>query len=164
MGEDFLNQPKPFEIRPSGEIGRGLFATKRIPKGSPILEFKGTPMSLQEVLEKDMGGYPLQIGPTEYLEVEEPGVLANHSCSPNAGVKNDQSLVAITDILQDQEICFDYSTTMDDGWTMECKCQNPNCRHTIKDFKELPPEIQASYLELNIVQSFIKKQLLAKIA
>jgi hypothetical protein len=156
-----------FEIKESGILGRGLFATNLIKKGDQILEFTGPIISFEEVLQKptDKLGCPLQIGSIEYIDIQEPGVLANHSCSPNAGVKNDCYLVAIEDILPGQEIFYDYSTTMDgDNWILECKCGSPNCRHIIGDFRYLPIEVQKKYLDLNIVQSFIVKELLANIA
>jgi len=156
-----------FEIKESGSFGRGLFATQLMKNGERILEFTGPIISLEEALQKtpDKLSCPLQIGPTKYIDIQEPGVLANHSCSPNAGVQNDRFLVAIQDIQPGQEIFYDYSTTMDeDNWTLECKCGNPNCRHTISDFRHLPPEVQKSYLQLNIVQSFIREKLLASIA
>ena len=104
-------------------------------------------------------GKPLQIGPNEYIDSQEPGVLVNHACFPNAGIRNDRFLMAIQDILPGQEIFFDYSTTMDeDNWTLECKCGSPNCRHIIKDFRYLPIDVQRKYLKLNIVQSFIAKK------
>ena len=60
---------------------------------------------------------------------------------------------------KDEEIFYDYSTTMDeDSWTLQCKCGSQNCRKIVKDFKFLPQELQKKYLELNIVQNFIKKQ------
>ncbi len=156
-----------FEIKESGSLGRGLFAKKLIKKDEQILEFTGPIISLEEALQKppDKLSCPLQIGPTEYIDIQEPGVLANHSCSPNAGVKNDRYLVAIDDILPGQEIFYDYSTTMDeDNWTLECKCGSPNCRYVIGDFRHLPIEVQKKYLDLNIVQFFIAKKLLANIA
>lgn len=81
-----------FEIKESGSLGRGLFATTLIKKGECILEFTGPVISSTEAWQKptDQLGCPLQIGPTEYIDVQEPGVFVNHSCSPNAGVKDDR--------------------------------------------------------------------------
>ncbi|MBX9851776.1 MAG: SET domain-containing protein [Cytophagaceae bacterium] len=157
---------KKFEVKESGSLGRGLFAKKKISKGERILEFTG-PIIFSEQVEKkpkDKNSYPLQIGTLEYIDLEEPGVLANHSCSPNAGIQNDRFLVALEDILPGEEIVYDYSTTMDeDNWTLECKCGNANCRHIIGDFRHLPAEVRTKYLDLNIVQSFIRKLFLAPV-
>lgn len=153
-----------FEVHDSGRLGKGLFVTELIKKGELILEFIGPVITFEEALQKPMAQltYPLQVGPKEYLDIQEPGVLANHSCSPNAGVKNDRFLVAIQDILPGQEILWDYSTTMDeDNWTLECKCGSPNCRSIIGDFRHLPLALQKRYLDLNIVQSYIKQAMSA---
>ena len=151
-----------FEIKQSGSFGRGIFATMLINKNEQILEFNGLVISLEQALQKptDKLSNPLQIGPTKYLDIQAPGVLVNHSCSPNAGIKNDQFLVALENILPGQEIFYDYSTTIADGWTMTCECGNENCRHTIGNFQNLPLDVQKKYLELNIVQSFIRKNYL----
>ena len=55
---------------------------------------------------------PLQIASGLYLDIGEPGVLVNHSCAPNAGIRDDVRLVALSDIVVGEEIFYDYSTTM----------------------------------------------------
>lgn len=155
-----------FEIKMSGSKGKGLFATELIKTDESILEFIGPIISLAEALQKpkDKLSNPLQIGPKEYIDIAEPGVLANHSCLPNSGIKNDRFLVALKDILPGEEICYDYSTTMDeDNWTLRCECGEENCRNVIRDFKDLPLEVQKKYCELNIVQSFIREKLLVNV-
>src|SRR3989339_389738 len=94
-----------FEIKDSRDLGRGLFATKLIKTSEQILEFTGQVITTQEVLQKppEKISHPLQIGPTEYIDINEPSVLANHSCSPNAGIKNDRFLIAIEDIQPGKE-------------------------------------------------------------
>lgn len=157
---------KKFEINISGSFGRGLFATELIRKDEQILEFTGPIITLEESWKKprEKSSCPLQIEPSEYIDLQEPGVLVNHSCTPNAGVRDDRYLVAIQDIQSGEEILYDYSTSMDeDGWTLACKCENQNCRIIVQDFKYLPPAAQKYYLELNIVQSFIRKKLLARV-
>jgi hypothetical protein len=104
--------------------------------------------------------YMIQIGPDRYVEPEPPGRYTNHSCAPNAAIKDDYRLIALTDIQPNEQICFDYSTTMsEDNWTMECRCGADNCRGTIRDFGELPVDLQRRYLEMNVVQSFIVNEL-----
>ena len=154
---------EPFEIRKSGGTGRGLFATRFIKKDEHILEFTGPVTDFKQSIQKapEKQSYPLQIGALAYIDLQEPGVLANHSCSPNAGIRHDKFLMALADILPDQEILYDYSTTMDeDYWTLECTCGNQNCRGVVKDFKCLAPDLQRHYLRLGIVQNFIAQQVL----
>lgn len=139
------------------DLGRGLFADHSYNTGDVILKFEGRTVPAHVVAAMgDEQCYMIQIGPDLYFEPVEPGRYTNHSCAPNAAIKDDYVLVALTDIQVDEQICFDYSTTMsEDNWTMECRCGASNCRGTIKDFGELPAELQHRYLDMGVVQSFI---------
>ncbi|PIY60340.1 hypothetical protein COY95_02285 [Candidatus Woesearchaeota archaeon CG_4_10_14_0_8_um_filter_47_5] len=147
------------------KVGRGLFAAREIKKGERILQFIGPLVTGSQEKELDMDKYgkllgnALQIGKDKYIYLEDPGRIVNHSCNPNAGIKNDVELIAIKAIKKGEEIRYDYSCTMDeDSWTMKCSCTGKNCRKTIKDFKYLPEETKIKYLMLGIVQTFIAKQ------
>lgn len=141
-------------------VGRGLFAARAFAPDEHILSFHGSRVSADDPInQSDQQGNLIQIGPREYLLPDPPGVFANHSCHPNAGLFQDTTLIAIRAISKDEEICFDYSTCMDeDNWTMPCACGLPECRHLITDFKTLSPTLQAWYLERDLVQSFIAEQ------
>ena len=138
-------------------FGRGVFAARAIDQGEEILRFTGPIISLQEAEEKgETSANPLQIGPDTFMDLEEPGVLVNHSCDPNAGIVDDSRLVAISRIEKGEEIFYDYSATVsDDPWEMECFCETELCRGKIGDFKGLPRVVKQRYLRLNIVQRFI---------
>jgi hypothetical protein len=141
-------------------LGRGLFADQSYKAGDVILRFEGRTVPAQVVAAMgDEQCYMIQIGRDLYFEPEAPGRYTNHSCTPNAAIKDDYVLVALSDIHADEQICFDYSTTMsEDNWTMECRCGSPNCRGVIKDFAELPTDLQHRYLGLGVVQSFIVQE------
>jgi len=161
----FLKTPinKKFQIE-NCKFGKGLFAEVDIKKEEEILRFTGDLVSFEQAVTKDLKnqGDPLQVGKNIYINLEEPGRFVNHSCSPNAGIKNDFILVALKDIRRGEEIYFDYSTTMDeDFWVMQCECGNANCRNIVKDFKYLPSKVKRKYLDLNVVQQFIAIQYLA---
>jgi hypothetical protein len=64
-------------------------------------------------------------------------------------------LIALKAIEPGEEIRFDYSTTISDGWTMLCLCGSPSCRGLVKAFQLLPAEVQLRYAMLQIVQPFI---------
>ena len=155
------NMREKFEVKETVRFGRGLFAVRVIKKDERILEFTGPTISFEQALKKpsDKLSCPLQIGPKAYLDIQEPGVMVNHSCLPNAGIRDDKFLVAIEEIQSGEEIFYDYSTTMDeDLWTMTCLCKKSNCRETIRDFKYLSSDVQCKYLDLAIVQSFIGRK------
>ncbi len=140
-----------------GSVGKGVFAAKDFSKGEEILQWTGPILSLDEAVALgEETGHPVQIGPKAYVDPVPPGRFVNHSCDPNAGVRNLTTLVAITDIKKDTEIRFDYSTTMDEGlWKMPCLCGSSNCRKTVGDFKDLPSKLKEKYIHLGIVHEFI---------
>jgi hypothetical protein len=139
------------------DVGRGLFACRAFAPGELILKLAGDHFSRNDPIhDTESGANLLQTGWRSYILPDPPGVFANHSCDPNAGIAANRRLVAIRAISPDEEIRFDYSTTMAENfWTMSCRCGTPRCRHVIRDFKELPRELQTHYLHLGVVQRFI---------
>ena len=141
-------------------LGRGLFADRTYHAGEEILRFEGRTIPGSVVAQMgDDECYMIQIGSDLYLEPQAPGRFTNHSCAPNAVIQDDIRLVALHDIACDEQICFDYSTTMSENkWTMQCRCGSANCRGEIRDFHELPLELQQRYLQMNAVQRFIAEE------
>lgn len=141
-------------------LGLGVIAARNFAKEEFILEFTGHIIPLRKVLAKgDKAGNPLQIGFDRYIDLEPPGVFVNHSCVPNAGIREDKMLVALQPIIAGEEICYDYSTTIGleaTPWTMQCLCGASRCRKIISDFYSLPKQLQKHYLDLGIVQRFIE--------
>ena len=146
-------------IRP-GALGRGIFALRPYRTDEAILRFRGRRVDRGDPLHAIAeGANLLQTGRRTYILPEPPGLFANHSCDPNAGIVRNRMLVAIRPIDVDEEIRFDYSTTMDeDGWTMVCACGASGCRGLISDFKTLPDDMRRRYLELGVVQGFIARR------
>lgn len=143
------------EIR-QGVAGRGVFTREPIPCGTNLLQFTGPLLHYADTTPQTLA---LQIGPDLYLGGS--GGLddcVNHSCQPNAGaiIKDGQvNLVAIVDIPAGDELCFDYSTIMDeDDFEFDCCCGTPQCRSRIRDFKHLPPALRAQYAALGIVPQY----------
>lgn len=143
------------------DLGHGIFASKNIAKGETILTFEGPHISfLQTKTKGSWECMPLQIDDDLYIDTLPVGVFVNHSCMPNAGIKRDKDLVARYAISKDEEIRFDYSTTMQEkSFTMECRCQcgKQNCRHIVDDFSTLPEAIKSAYIREGIVMSFIAR-------
>jgi uncharacterized protein len=142
------------------DVGLGVFARRAIRRGENILVFGGPIIDFAET--KRRGPWkcmPLQIGPNQYFDTRPPGIFVNHSCNPNAGIRNDRDLVALRDIRAGEEIRFDYSTTMDErSFTMRCLCGALDCRRIIADFSSLPEEVREHYLEAGIVMGFIARK------
>ncbi|MDP3966142.1 MAG: SET domain-containing protein-lysine N-methyltransferase [archaeon] len=151
--------------------GKGVFATEEIKKGSIICIFKGKYVSIDELKRKYNSGEtrlddPFQVKDSGYLLLEEPYLLINHSCSPNSGVREISTLVAIHDIKKDEEITYDYSTTewsdpvlwgtnWSEKWHIDCKCKSEKCRKVITEFPLLPDELKKEYFKKRIIPLFI---------
>lgn len=151
-----------------GRLGLSLIAVSPIASQQTILEFEGPIITFREARAKgDHESWPLQIGVDRYLDLAEPGCFVNHSCQPNAGVRDGTRLVAIQPISPAEEVVFDYSTTMDEdgfdglrGYELRpCRCGSPSCRGAARDFKYLPRRVQARYLALDVVPGFIRAPL-----
>ena len=87
-------------------------------------------MPVQVRLESDRF---IQIGINQFLGPSgKADDFVNHSCEPNSGIvfKSERIfLVAIKDIEPDEEITWDYCTTIfQTGWSMLCDCREPACR------------------------------------
>lgn len=141
--------------------GRGVFAGEKISAGTKILCFTGPILRHAQTTPQT---YAVQIGPDRYLGAS--GGLddcVNHSCDPNAGLVIDSDkaveadLIAIRDIAEGEEICFDYSTTMaEDDFEMACRCGSPRCRGVVRDGKHLPEDLWRKYVSLGIIPGYVQ--------
>ena len=155
-----LNTPH-LKVEPT-HLGHGVFAQKPFLPAEVILEFSGPRLHQQEIpaIDKPEDDRYLQVGPTEYLGPSKSfDDFVNHSCNPNCGIqfkKNKILLAAIKPIHKNEEITWDYSTTMaEDDWEMDCHCGSPICRKKIRDFKSLPLLTKKKYINLKIVPAFV---------
>ena len=141
------------------KFGKGLFATNQFTKGLVLFIFTGQIIHFTDTVSLgDNECYPIQIDKEKYLNPDNPWCFINHSCDPNCGINSNLELVAIKNINIGDEIYFDYSTSMlERRWQMNCLCNSSNCRQIIQDFDLLPADIQLKYLNLDIVQPFIKR-------
>ena len=171
LSMDADNQQSPKELYKNAtfyieqcELGWGMFAQRHIPKGEALFVFGGSLIDFAETKKRGLWEcMPIQIGHNRYIDTLPPGIFVNHSCDPNAGIVNDRDLIALRDIQRDEEIRFDYSTTMEEkSFTMKCLCGSLNCRQTVADFSTLPEELQDKYFDRKIVMSFIVNKLISK--
>lgn len=138
------------------DCGLGLFAGEAISAGAEILQFNGPELTLRQVRAKgDRACDALQIGIDRYLDLQDPGRLVNHSCQPNAGVWEGSRLIALRALQQGDEIRFDYSTTIGDGWTMPCRCGSDECRELVVAYHLLPHALKQEYALRGLVQRFL---------
>jgi SET domain-containing protein len=140
---------------------RKVHATQAIEKGTEICKFTGELIDYKKTLELgNKESFALQIEKDVYIFLDEPFRYFNHSCEPNCGLTPELKLITLKDIDKNEELRYDYSTTMlEHHWTMKCECKKPNCRKIITDFDKLPKVTQKKYIDLNIVQDFIIREL-----
>ena len=162
------------EVRESVISGKGVFAKKLIKKGETICFMNGKVHSLREMIVLvdsglDEGSDPLGIDDETYMDLDELYRSINHSCDPNAFMRGRNELVALKDIQVDEEITYDYSTTMNDNkevieadgdelWTETCNCKSKNCRGIIDQFKTLPKKVQEFYIKNRFAPDFILRK------
>ncbi len=142
------------------KFGNGVFATRDIGNGELICVMVGkkiTAKQLDRITKKNRNILvdPLQIAEDAYIDLDIPYLYINHSCDPNAGLRNSVMLFAIKPIKKDKEIFYDYSTTWFDGF--DCACGSKLCRKHISDFYTIPPKVRTKYKRLNIIPDFIKQ-------
>ena len=125
-------------VRMRPNMGRGVFATQAIVRGTCLVVCKGW-LAKSDALDADW--HAMQVGPDEWLcsAGENLDDCINHSCAPNAGfVTGEPALFALRNIDVDEQITWDYSTSISEtGWTLECLCGRPNCRKIIQSWYEL---------------------------
>jgi hypothetical protein len=129
------------------EKGKGVFASRHFRKGETVVVGRRVEILPERTTRS------LQMDVDLHIELDEPGVLINHSCSPNTGVQNNQfgayNFVALVDIPAGTEITWDYETTEYISIAIsQCLCGSSECRSKILGFKFLPVEIKNKYGEL----------------
>lgn len=140
------------ELRQSSLRDKGLFATAPLAKDTVLAVFGGSIMNRKSVLNlpDELIKNVLQIDNELWIGSAhtEKTDFINHSCAPNAGLKGQIFLVAMYDIAADEEITFDYATTVSEWIGMEpltCNCQAPSCRKRIEANDWQCKELQEKY-------------------
>ncbi len=158
--EIFKSKNLKFYIAESN-YGIGTFASRLIKKGEKIMIFKGPLITHEQTKTPEHKDHFFQIGVNSYQgKMPTRRRPVNHSCNPNAGIIGRMTLVAIHNIKKDEEITFDYSTTMyNDNSRMKCSCGSKNCRRIIREFRYLPERTKQEYIKFGIVPKWLIKAL-----
>lgn len=163
--QDVLDNQK-VEVRSSSISGKGTFARKKIVRGEFILTLTGKPVipSKLSIAGPEFGvtvDDPLQIDDEMLLILDYASKTINHSCEPNAGMRNQTNLFALKEIQANEEITYDYSTTsgINDTWTMPCCCKSQQCRKQIGNVLTLPRETLLHYLNCLALPNYLIRQL-----
>lgn len=136
---------------------RKVFAEHTIAQGVELCVCSGPIIDYKDTLRlSDRESFALQVEKELYIYLDPPARYFNHCCEPNCGVSPDLKLLTIKQVFKNEELRWDYSTTMlEHHWTMKCNCNKTTCRKVIGDFDKLPKLLQDKYIAMNIVQKFI---------
>jgi uncharacterized protein len=140
----------PLEVRSSAIHGRGVFALRRIHKGTRLIEYTGERISPAEA-DRRYDDDALDIPHTFLFTVDKHTIIdaavggnearyINHSCDPNCEAVDDSGRIfieATRTILPGEELTYDYHLERDGRWRKAwaaryaCRCGAPNCRGTL---------------------------------
>jgi hypothetical protein len=145
------------EVRNSPVHGSGVFALRRIRKGTTIIEYLGDRVSHEEVderyadkLETDSHTFLFTVNSKIVIDAGSNGNDArfiNHSCDPNceSTIKNKRVFIeAIRTIQPGEELSYDYAIgrDADDAPNVDeifaCRCGAANCRGSMLEPKKKP--------------------------
>ena len=120
-------------------MGYGVFATRRIPRGSITWarcdldqtfdpeHVKGLPLIYRDLIDK----YSFMDSHGQLVLCWDHGRYVNHSCRPSCMSPGYDFEIAVRDIEVGEELTDDYGT-LNLEWSFECRCGNPDCRGKIR--------------------------------
>jgi uncharacterized protein len=130
--------------------GRGVFAKRKIPKGTRIIEYKGKRRPVADLFTQGAGQkaarvYAFSLRADTVIDGATGGNesrFINHSCEPNceAYTFDDKAYIyAMMDIGRGEELTFDYQLQRAfsaprkkfDASDYLCRCGSKNCRGTM---------------------------------
>ncbi len=149
------SKTKPlYVIRFSPTHGHGAFASRKIRKGTRIIEYQGKRSSWKKALRRPPSDpdnpyhtFIFGLSSGKVIDASIDGNAArwiNHSCDPNCeAVEEDDGRVFIYSmrtIQPGEELNYDYRLSVDEGRPSKkerkryaCRCGSDNCRGTMLD-------------------------------
>jgi SET domain-containing protein len=133
------------EVRKSGIHGRGLFAKKDIPEGTPIIQYVGEKITKEEShvrgwaqidlakITGDAAVYIFTLDDEYDIDgnlPENSARLINHSCEPNCEAYIDGETIwisAMCDISKDAELFYNYGFDLECYEDHPCYCGSKKC-------------------------------------
>lgn len=140
-------------VKETKKKGKGLFASHRFSRGEKILTVTGevvkteVPQSFPKETQNHWFPFDREGKTHYYLLPTEPWMFLNHSCQPNAGIRNKKDIIAMREISEGEEILIDYAMNNIDDWVMECHCESSTCRHIITTIEKVSEEKKKEYKE-----------------
>jgi uncharacterized protein len=140
------------EIRSSPVRGRGLFATDGFRPGEVAYVMGGYVFARQSSQSEGCGPLfqrtEIQIADNLFIGAIHPDdcmIASNHSCDPNTAVQGQIVFAALREIAAGEELTYDWATTDDAMYAIECRCGSAACRRIItgKDWQQ--KDLQRKY-------------------
>jgi hypothetical protein len=150
-GKSESARPLPaYAVRTSAIHGNGVFARRKIPAGTRIIEYKGERINWKEALRRE-ALKETESTHTFLFSLEDGRVIdggrrgndarwINHSCEPNCEAREEDGRIfiyALRDIARGEELNYNYGLVLDERYTpalkraYACLCGSPNCRKTM---------------------------------
>lgn len=154
-----------FTIKRTLKKGHGVFTNKKFSAGDFVCTLSGDRLTSNQIDVRIDAGVetlndPLQISRLMYIDLNELPRTINHSCDPNCGIRQENKLYALRDIQADEELSYDYSTTVPKykaWWKMRCHCGSKNCRKVISSYNKIPKDQLQKYLNLRVLPLWVRK-------
>ena len=151
-----LKKHRRIVVRNSPIHGRGVFALRRIPKGTRIIEYKGTLITDKEA-DRRFGRLQENSAHTMLFSVDGGMVIdatrrgnsarwINHSCAPNCEIEEESQRIFIEArraIRRGEELTYDYNLQIGERHTAKakrehaCLCGAKRCRGTLLGEEEI---------------------------
>jgi SET domain-containing protein len=146
-----MERRPPYIVKPSGVHGLGVFARRRIPAGTCIIEYRGERITWAQALRRAA----VKDGPvshTFFFTLNDDRIIdggrrgndarfINHSCQPNCeAIEHEDGRVyiyALVDIARGEELNYDYALVYDERRTpavkraFVCHCGSAACNGTM---------------------------------
>lgn len=139
-----------FIVRDSKIHGKGVFATRKIPADSLIVEYEGERISWKEAVKRENNKAADDFH-TFFFSLESGKIIdggsygndarwINHSCEPNCVAREEDGHVfiyALRDLKRGEELNYDYGLILEERHTpalkraYACRCGAATCRHTL---------------------------------
>ena len=164
LSKDWVN-PK-IQIKETGNRGKGMIVIEEISCGESLVIFGGEYTDAEEAKKARANGKLVVQWDDNLFSIEDRGddlgYFINHSCDPNAWMKDAFTIIAMRNIKIGEELTADYAIwEADEDYISKwkCNCGSALCRKKItgKDWRQ--PELQARYI--NHFSPLINKRILS---
>lgn len=140
---------------------RRLFAKNPIEKGEEVFKVQGPIISYSLPPDAHIGYRWLTVGKNRWVipSANNPWCFIRHSCVPNVGICDRNSVVAMKNIKPNEELTIDDSITEADiRWQRRCRCRSEHCRKIVRSVQFLAPALFQRYEPY--MTKFLKSQYL----